>query len=476
MYKQQAIANISNTIQLNNTTGLNNLSQKLEVQANKKCEALFNQYIIEANNVLISSLNEEYKQYSSNPQALEESFNKVHNKVINGIKNNDIKLVVEKNYLLQKENFLTKAQDNFDKETDFKTKQSILNNIDNLYNSATTYYENMYNGINDRFIFEEYKKELNKQLSTTGLYNQPLFTNRDIEEINKNFNVIQTQSFYNYINSTVENNPYKILDIQKEWEEQPQTTIEKYNLSQEDYNKQLNYIKQLARNIEEDYNNGSSSLKDVMNNTATTIDLTTRLNEFNIKDGNITNKKVEKVEDLIDFRNAVRQARNNKLIKDDKYREFLNKTDMALNNLIVNKKTQGNNFITLNGNEYIANRLNSIFNDNKYMYMDDRLFFYEKVYNVAQDKGIDLTTTDNKNIINDIISEVYKEYTKTKFIQLKEDTNAIIFGNNVIVPNNTQTTNKGMTTLQNAGYKKMRDKYGNEAYVRKNKDGSVEVR
>lgn len=33
-----------------------------------------------------------------------------------------------------------------------------------------------------------------------------------------------------------------------------------------------------------------------------------------------------------------------------------------------------------------------------------------------------------------------------------------------------------MTTLQNAGYKKMRDKYGNEAYVRKNKDGSVEVR
>ena len=56
MYKQQAIANISNTIQLNNTTGLNNLSQKLEIQANKKYEALFNQYVIEANNVLISSL------------------------------------------------------------------------------------------------------------------------------------------------------------------------------------------------------------------------------------------------------------------------------------------------------------------------------------------------------------------------------------------------------------------------------------
>lgn len=470
MYKQQAITDIVTPIQLNNVSGLDNLSDNLQTKGDKVFDRLYKKQSIEANNILDRTMSDLYDTYSDNPAELEKQFIKAKEKIIKNANNKDLKVDIEMNYLSKKNSFLINADRNFKIKEDNETKQSIFDKANNLYKEAGVYYMNKYAGNNTPETDTDYKirsEILNNQLQTKGNFNQHLFNNIDLENIQKNLRQANMDAFYNYANQTAEIDINKVNDMWEEWNNNPASIIEKYDLTQKEYEEQKNYLNKLKSNLENNSDNKLTTQQKIQR-TYYTIDAETRYNEFNIETKNnrnvIGNKDLNNINSLIDFRNYINKLKNSDLIDDKKYQDFILKTNIPLNNLINQQRVANKSFWGKTGEEYIAEKLNDIFKD-KNLYIEDRIFFYETVWNTALENGIDLKSTENKNRINDIINNLYQQYVNDRFNTLKSDVNSVLLGNNVIIPFNKKSTTTGDTTIENGGYKLMEDKNGNQAYV-----------
>ena len=388
------------------------MSEGLEEKGDKVFNRLYQKQSIETNNILDRTMNDLYDTFSDNPAELEKQFTKAKDKIFNTIKNKDLQLELEMNYLTKKNNFLINADRNFKIKEDNETKQSIFDKANNLYREAAIYYGNRYAGNNTPEMDTDYKinsELLNTQLQSKGNFNQSLFNNKDIEGIQKNFRQANMDAFYNYANQAAEIN--KINDMLKEWHNNPATIMEKYDLTQEEYEKQVDYLNKLKTNLEDEDDNLTITQK--VKRTYYASDIETRYSEFDIGEKNskrnvIRNKDLNNVMSLLDFRNYNKKLKSDGLIGDDEYNKYMKNTAIAFNNLITEQKAKHDPWgWSPSGEQYILEKVNELFK-NKNMCIEDRIFFTELMFNTCQEKGIDLSKTNNKKEINNIFDVVYK--------------------------------------------------------------------
>lgn len=414
LHKEQAISktinpvDITHAMEQNNQT-FNNIADFAQSLANKKYEAIKENTYMQVSNAMNNAMFDLYNTYNSAPEQLEMEMQKAKKKITNGIKDNDLLVGVEKQYLEMKDTYIRKANDNYNKKLDFETKQSIYDNINSLNNSALIFYENMFNNNiseNDIIDYNIQRQELQNKLITKGINGNNLFDEADIKNIDKAFNETKKQAFYNYINGIAENDLQKLGQIKEDWTNNPSSIIKKYGLTQDEYNEELKYIERLNKNLLDNQKEklegvGKTTTK-IIEDTAALIDLETRYREFNIKKDNktseykIQNKNLNNVNSVIDFRNYVRDLRQQGFINDKTLQDYIVDTNNALDNLINKEEVKDTKILGKNNQEYIASKVNDYLVKDDY-YINDRVNLFEKVWNEALIEGIDLKGTEKED-------------------------------------------------------------------------------
>lgn len=410
LYKEQAISrsinpiDTTNAIEQNNQTfnSIANLTQSL---ANKKYEAIKENTYMQVSNAMNNAMFDLYNTYNSEPEQLEMEMQKAKKKITSGIKDNDLLVGVEKQYLQMKDTYIRKANDNYNKKLDFETKQSIYNNVNSLNNSALIFYENMFNNNiseNDIIDYNIHKQELQNKLITKGINGNNLFDEADIKNIDKAFNETKKQAFYNYINGIAENDLQKLGQIKEDWTNNPSSIIKKYGLTQDEYESELKYIERLSNNLIDNQKEKRKTTTKIIEDTAALIDLETRYREFSIKKDNktgeykIQNKNLNNVNSVIDFRNYVRDLRKQDFIDNKTLQDYITDTNNALDNLINKEEVKDTKILGKNNQEYIASKVNDYLAKDDY-YINDRVNLFEKVWNEALIEGIDLKGTEKED-------------------------------------------------------------------------------
>ena len=398
---------------------------------------------------------------------------------------------VLKQFLTLKNNYIIKAKENYKNNLDFQSRNSIISFIDSKLGSAQVYYENMFNGtLTDEIKadFQINKQVIDNKLLETGTRGQNFFNSEDIKRINRQFNDIKLTSASNFFNGLFENsandNYNYFLSVVDTWEHNPKIIQEKYDLSQEDYKKLMSYantLKRIATSEEKDniYNIRKTPQQKIIDANVLT-ELESRYKFFDIKNEKgkikIKNSDLNNVESLVDFRNKVREARANNHINNEQFKKYITNTNLALNSLIGDnsKLKDGNRWFKTTAGEKINDRIKEFFKSEPDVYIDDKVFFYENAFNLASENQINLNASDRGSIekIDRIMDTLKEQYIKDKFITLKEKTNAVIFGNNVM-PYDRKSGTIGNKNLDNGGYVRMKDSQGREAMVLKDKNGKV---
>ncbi len=498
MYKKQiktAIVNpVSNSgiIQAvsQNVVGVSKFAEDraniIKKQRLKQAQLEYNSLLLDATSSLSNSMYNSYSNLSANPEKLGKDFMETKNKLSAGLPD-EMKLDIEKQYLTLKNTYLIKANENYKNKLDSQNRDSILSFIDSKLGSAQVYYDNMFNGTLTPETTADYqinKQVMDKTLLQTGTKGQNLIKTSDVEKINKTFNQTKLSSAFNHFNGLFENDTDTFVSNYDKWIQQPQTIQEQYDLSQEDYNKITSYIGKLKKSIDEEEKDGVYSLRKTpqqkIMDAVVLTELDSRYKFFNIKnkDGKfkIRNSDLNNVESVIDFRNAVREARANNNITNSQYKNFLSNTTLALNQIMGNNKRlkDGDRWFITTAGEQINNRINDFFKNDSDSYIDDRVFFYENAFNVAKENKINLNASDQKTLdsVNNIMDAIKEQYVKDRFVSLKEKTNAVVFGNNVI-SYDRKSGAVGNKNLNNGGYVRMKDKNGNEAMVLKDSTGKI---
>ena len=414
LYKEQAISktinpvDITNAIQQNNQT-FNSIADFTQSLANKKYETIKENTYMQVSNAMNNAMFDLYNTYNSEPEQLEMEMQKAKKKITSGIRDNDLLVGVEKQYLQMKDTYLNRALENYNNKIDEETKQSILGNISSLNNTALIFYENMYNNnlsANDIADYNIQREEIQRQLMSKGINGNNLFNESDFKNIDKAFTETKKQGFYNYINKVAQNDLQKLINVKDEWTKNPYDIINKYGLTQDEYNEELKYIDRLANNLmeneKEKLNGGGKTTTKVIQDTSALIDLETRYREFGIKkdsktgDYKIQNKKLNNVNSVIDFRNYARDLRQQGFIDDKTLKDYIVDTNNTLDNLINKEEVKDTKILGKNNQEYIASKVNDYLVKDDY-YINDRVNLFEKVWNEALIEGIDLKGTEKED-------------------------------------------------------------------------------
>ena len=265
MYKQQAITNIVNPVKLSNTSGLQNLSKKLKAEANKDIQNQKEIYLIKAQTSLVDSSNKLLETYNSNPAKLDEELNKNIDKMLSNVDNKDIKLNLYKQFLTIKQPLLKKAEQNRIKQEDNDRRNSIYNNINSKLGTLEAFYDNMFNEVNSQDDVADYYmnlQEINNLLQSKSSRNNPLFNQKDFENITKENNKIKINSAYKHFNTLFETDPDAFKKNYSQWLDNPQTIQDKYGLSQDEYKSILSNAKKLDELLD---SAGNTNLDDRIN-------------------------------------------------------------------------------------------------------------------------------------------------------------------------------------------------------------------
>ena len=284
MYKKQAITNIANPIQLNNVSGLDNLSNFLKKEADKQVQKQKEIYTIKTQTALVDSSKKLADTYNTDPIKLEEELNKNLDNILSNIDNEDIKINTYKQFLTIKQPLLTQAENNRIIQEDNDKKNSIYNHINSKMNTLSSFYDNMFNdtlGDNDIADYNINLQEVNELLQSKSIKNNPLFNQKDLENITKEDKRIKINSAVKHFNTLFENDPVAAVkhfntlfendpvafkNRYNEWLNNPQTTQDRYNLTQEEYKSILSNAARLEKMLNIDTTTTEERSKTLINN------------------------------------------------------------------------------------------------------------------------------------------------------------------------------------------------------------------
>lgn len=253
MYKKQAITNVVNPIQLNNVSGLDNLSNFLKKEADNQVQKQKEIYTIKTQTALVDSSKKLADTYNTDPVKLEEELNKNLDNILSNIDNEDIKINTYKQFLTIKQPLLTQAKNNRIIQEDNDKKNSIYNHINSKMNTLSSFYDNMFNdtlGDNDIADYNINLQEVNELLQSKSIKNNPLFNQKDLENITKEDKRIKINSAVKHFNTLFENDPVAFKNSYNEWLNNPQTTQDRYNLTQEEYKSILSNAARLDKMLD----------------------------------------------------------------------------------------------------------------------------------------------------------------------------------------------------------------------------------
>lgn len=163
----------ANQNNLNNlASGLNYTGDILKQRTQEQYQREFDNFAIQVNNTLNDTMTNLYNSMSDKPLELEREFIKSKNKLLENIKNDDLKLFMEKTYLTTKNIFLDKAHKNNEIRINNETKNNILNTINSNAEFFNLYYSKMFNyelAEEDLANFNYTQENINKLLQTKTL-------------------------------------------------------------------------------------------------------------------------------------------------------------------------------------------------------------------------------------------------------------------------------------------------------------------
>ena len=269
MYKKQAITNVVNPIQLNNVSGLDNLSNFLKKEADKQIQKQKEIYTIKTQTTLVDSSKKLADTYNTDPVKLEEELNKNLDNILSNIDNEDIKINTYKQFLTIKQPLLTQAENNRIIQEDNDKKNSIYKHINSKIDTLSSFYDNMFNdtlGDNDIADYNINLQEVNELLQSKSIKNNPLFNQKDLENITKEDKRIKINSAVKHFNTLFENDPVAFKNRYNEWLNNPQTTQDRYSLTQEEYKSILSNANRLDKMLDTNTTTSEERSKTLINN------------------------------------------------------------------------------------------------------------------------------------------------------------------------------------------------------------------
>lgn len=434
LYKKKVIGNIDiQPLQQDNSI---NQKAQAEINTTKQVENLLDNlidYKINLNNinnlnVLDNSMRELYNTYQADPLRLEKEFKNNINKLTDGIINLGEKQYLFQHYLKTKDNYIQKAQSNFNTFQDTQLKRNLDLNIYNKIENDKIFFENLFN---NRISKEQYLDYLNdskemeaKLLNTINSKGEYLYNIKDIQAIKHEYSRIKIEAGHNYFDDLItnyingrnlteqefKNNKYvKELDY---WTYNPQIIKDKYNINEYEYQAILRNQRKVKEIINKEIKNNSSN-----GNLGNSLDEEliadlTKMGELDIQNKNIKIiSSVNEEEDKDNIKNhindnydKIRDAIDNNI----NFKELYNKN--LQEGKLKKKSVKYSNMLQKNINKVIQNytinkNLINMYNKKKHFWNDEYENIYTELYN---DNDINnINNTNNKvNIIYDMLEEM----------------------------------------------------------------------
>lgn len=401
-------------------------------------------------------------KYADDPDTFETEINNYKNTLLNATVNNTKVSRFNKSKF---ESTLNNSFSNVDKQIFDNKRKLQVQKFNSDINSALANNNNAsyINGKNNNF--ETFTNDLATQLNNVAIIGREIMSPN---ELNVKLGEVRRQGTQNYLDGLRRIDPMASLYKLENGSFNNLLTAEEVDLEKDKVNKVLI---ELTKNKDI-----KKTEQQKINDANILIDLDTQFNDFNIKENKINNENLNTVEDIIDFRNKIKEAKANNNITNEQYKKFLVNTNEVLNNMMGENSNlkDGNRWFSKTVGEQINNKINTFIKENPEAYINDRVFFYENAFNILRDNGISMNSTDLNSIdkVNTTMEILKQQYINDKFDILKEKTNALMFGNNIISNDKTAGT-VGKNTLNNGGYIRMKDKNGNQAMVLKDKSGKI---
>ena len=136
-------------------------------------------------------------------------------------------------------------------------------------NTLSSFYDNMFNdtlGDNDIADYNINLQEVNELLQSKSIKNNPLFNQKDLENITKEDKRIKINSAVKHFNTLFENDPVAFKNSYNEWLNNPQTIQDRYNLTQEEYKSILSNANRLDKMLDTNTTTSEERSKTLINN------------------------------------------------------------------------------------------------------------------------------------------------------------------------------------------------------------------
>ena len=463
---------LGNVVQINNQlnqgiqNSLKTADSIIQQEANKQYQLAYETFTFETQTSMQNLMNKAFDNNVADPVGLENEFNEIRKEIFKNVKNDNIKLGLEKNYLTLKNTYLQKSEENRKIKADKTAKETIQNNINTLLKPLQLYQEKIYNGTltqDDIFNYNMQREKIRQMLSTRGEQkdrigeNILLFSEAEINDIESEFSRIKLDTGLKFINEKFEKSPEEFISIVNSINNKPQETIERFGLTQEEYEKLKRYSNSLMSIYEDnnkkisgsgEYQQSQQEIVDINNDWLEykkTIDILSLGTEEGTKNKIKANLHYNlKVNTLITANNYLESARM-KGLSDNKYIDEKAKIyNVCYNNFFegedINKK-QNKKWLFFkkdNVNSVVVDFLNKNYNDFE---KNKKVDLYLEVASVIQRQGLDLRSenledVENvKKIILDIVRNregIAKDENFEMSIQNKKIQNKIEYQNNII--------------------------------------------
>jgi len=296
-----------------------------------------------------------------------------------------------------------------------------------------------------------------KQYENRNAYDSngnPVYTDTQKAMFRDRYENMGYYSIMGYAQNHIQSNYNAVVDVLEDVRENKQLTMQKYQLDEQAY---TNLVKGLDNVIT--YQTTPQQL--VQNRTAQ-IDLATDINEFELKDGVITNRKKDNLESILNTYDKVFKSENQFVDKDAYYKE-LAKFSALLTNKIesssldlgffkrfgIGKKTMADTSL-LQTNTHVANIVNTLNIKNPDDVKMIKAQLYRNTLVELKKMDADINSTDNLDIATKASNYSYVQYVKNlvpEFTVPKgEEDKVIQYANNALLQYNNQVALSNLQT------------------------------